>query len=331
MARIKDIAEKAGVSIATVSRVLNYDPTLSVTDETRKKIFEAAEALSYKKKPGRKGKPLKKIAVVSWYTEKEELEDLYYLSIRYGIETRCQALGIQVVKCFYDQLEQLDQENDYQGIIAVGKFSRNQVEQMASKTGAIVFVDSSPDDQRFDAVVVDFDLATKMVIDYLISKGHQQIGFIGGRESFKDDPSFIVDQRETTFRSYMKEKGLYDESAVYIGRFAVNDGYRLMKQAIGELGERLPTAFFAANDLLAIGALRALLENEIQVPERVNVIGLNDISVSKYVYPPLSTLKVHTELMGETAVDTLMERISGRKVAKKIFIATELVRRKSSF
>lgn len=70
-------------------------------------------------------------------------------------------------------------------------------------------------------------------------------------------------------------------------------------------------------------------EANIAVPERVSIIGVNDMSVSKYVYPSLSTVKVYTEIMGETAVDTLVERLEGRKIAKKVFIATKLVMRKS--
>ena len=87
MATIKDIANMVGVSIATVSRVLNYDASLSVSDETKKKIFEAAEELDYQKKPKRKPTAYK-VGIVNWYTEKEELDDLYYMAIRLGVEKR---------------------------------------------------------------------------------------------------------------------------------------------------------------------------------------------------------------------------------------------------
>ena len=86
MATIKDIAEKAGVSSATVSRVLNYDASLSVADETKKRIFEAAEELSYRKRSSKRYVD-QKIAIIHWYTEKEELNDLYYLSIRLRYRT----------------------------------------------------------------------------------------------------------------------------------------------------------------------------------------------------------------------------------------------------
>jgi len=329
MATIKDIAQIAGVSIATVSRVLNYDTTLSVSDETKKRIFEVAEELSYKKKPARKQES-GKIALLQWYTEKEELEDLYYLSIRLGVENQCRQHGIQLDKFFQDNYEEL-KEADILGLIAIGKFSKKQVGELLKITKNIVFVDTSPDEERFDSIVIDFERATIKVLDYFIKKGHEKIGYIGGREVFKDKTSIIEDPRELTFKRYLTDKGLANEAFMYAGTFSAGDGHGLMKKAIAEHGDNLPTAFFAGNDSIAVGALRALLEEGISVPERVNIIGVNDISISKYVFPSLSTVKVYTEIMGETAVDTLLERIAGRKTAKKIFIATELVIRNSSF
>ncbi|PFK46757.1 LacI family transcriptional regulator [Bacillus cereus] len=329
MATIKDIAEKAGVSIATVSRVLNNDPLLSVSDETKRKIFEAAEELSYKKRTSRK-KELPKIALVHWYTEEEELNDLYYMSIRLGIEKRCEQQGLKIVKLFHSQMEELMKEN-IQGMIAIGKFSEREIDLFEAITKNIVFVDSSPNEEMFDSVVVDFEKVTRKVIDYLIEKEHQKIGYIGGRETFKDQTSEIEDPRERAFIKYMKKQELLYEKNIYIGQFSVNDGYLLMKQAIEEQQGQLPTAFFVGNDTMAIGCLRALNEHGIAVPERVNIIGVNDISISQYLSPALSTVKVYTGLMGETAVDLLMERFSGRYLAKKVILSTKLNIRESSF
>ncbi|NRD77788.1 LacI family DNA-binding transcriptional regulator [Bacillus sp. BRMEA1] len=329
MATIKDIAQQAGVSIATVSRVLNYDATLSVSDETKKRIFEVAEALDYKKKAVRK-QETGKIALLQWYTEKEELGDLYYMSIRLGVENRCQSHGIQVVRFFQDHFEEL-KSGEIQGLIAIGKFSEKQVKELEALTENIVYVDYSPDEERYDSVVVDFGKAVEKVLAFLWENGHKQIGYIGGKEMFKDETAVIEDPRERTFKRLMKEKGLFHEAFMYSGSYSVDDGYLLMKKAIREHGQELPTAFFAANDSIAVGALRALLDEGIAVPERVNIIGVNDVSIAKYVFPALSTVKIYTELMGETAVDTLLERIEGRKTPKKITIATKLIIRDSSF
>lgn len=89
MATIKDIADKVGVSIATVSRVLNYDLSLSVGDDTKKRIFEVAEELSYQKRAQKK-KASWRVAFVNWINEEEELNDIYYMSIRHGVESRAE-------------------------------------------------------------------------------------------------------------------------------------------------------------------------------------------------------------------------------------------------
>jgi LacI family transcriptional regulator len=272
MATIKDIAELAGVSIATVSRVLNYDSSLSVGDETKKRIFEVAEQLSYKKKPARKLET-GKIALLQWHTEKEELEDLYYMSIRLGVENQSRQWGFSVAKYFQDNYADLKQD-EIQGLIAIGKFSNKQIKDMVSITNNIVFVDISPDEEKFDSIVIDFEKATKKVIDHYLKHGHETIGYIGGREVFKDQTSLIEDQREVTFKTYLGAKGLLNEAYMYAGAYSVSDGHSLMKKAILEHGEKLPTAFFAANDSLAVGALRALLEEGIPVPGRVNISGL---------------------------------------------------------
>lgn len=327
MATIKDIANKAGVSPATVSRVLNYDATLSVSDETKKRIFQVAEALDYKKRSPRRVLAAK-IGIVHWYTEKEELSDLYYFSIRHGIEERCKELGLEVEVYFLNELNQIPKA-DIQGLIAIGKFSDQQVEEMTLVQENIVFVDYSPDENRFDSVVIDFEKATKTIIDHFIETGHENIGFVGGREYVDGQAEPLEDLREVTFSYYMKEQGLYDENYVYVGSFSTEEGYRLMKEAIEDLGENLPTAFFISSDVMAIGSLRALHEAQVAVPDQVSLIGINDISISKYMYPPLSTIRVHTELMGETAVDSLIEQLEGRRIPKKIFIATELILRAS--
>lgn len=306
------------MSAATVSRVLNYDVTLSVSNETKRRIFEAAEELSYKKRPIKKHTG-QKIAIVHWYTEKEELNDLYFLSIRLGVEQRCKQIDIKPEVYFFDNIEAID-STEIDGVIAIGKFNSVQVRTLTRISPAIVFVDQSPDEDQYDSVVINFDIATKKIIDYFISANHRQIGFVGGKENL----------REKSFAEYMKATGIYNERFVYIGSFSVDEGYRLMKKAIKELGDHLPSAFFISSDVMAIGSMRALHEEGIAIPDHVSILAINDISVSKHLYPPLSTIRVFTENMGETAVDTLLERLEGREIAKKIVISTELMIREST-
>lgn len=331
MATIKDIAKQAGVSLATVSRVLNHDASLNVADETRKRIFEVAEELEYKTVRQRNKSADKriKIGVIHWYSQKEELGDPYYLSIAKGIEKECFNKKIDIVTIFKNGDRYTTNELfDLDGVIAIGKFSMEDVGELSIYSENITFVDFSPNERVYDAVVVDFKLAMLEVLEYLFKLGHREIGFIGGREYVGKDREPIEDERERTFREFLTSKALYNPDHVYLGRFTTEDGRLLMRQAI-EKG-KLPTAFFVASDSMAIGAIQALYESDLKVPNDVSIISFNDIPTSKYLIPPLSTVKVHTEFMGVTAVGLLCERVcDNREIPKKVVIPTELVIRES--
>ena len=333
MATIKDIAQKAGVSLATVSRVLNFDNTLSVTDDTKKRIFEVAEELDYKtvkeRSVLRNNDKRLKIGIIHWYSEKEELGDPYYLSIRMGIEKECSEKNIDVVKIFKKEerygncgIEHLD------GIMAIGKFSREDIDSFSTYSSNIVFIDSSPNERKFDSVIIDFKEAMIEVLKYLIQLGHKEIGYIGGREYIGANKELIRDKREKTYYDFMRENSLYNPNYVRTGKFTAEDGYKLMKRMLEN--EEIPTAFFIASDTMATGAIKAIHESSLNVPEDISIIGFNDIATSKYLVPPLTTVKVYTEFMGVTAVGLLLERISeSRDISKKVVIPFELIIRES--
>ncbi|ALC83667.1 MULTISPECIES: LacI family DNA-binding transcriptional regulator [Bacillus] len=329
MATMKDIAEKANVSIATVSRVLNHDSTLSVGEEVKKKIFETAEYLNYKKHISKIAKKQLRIAIVQWYTESEELNDMYYYSIRQGAEKKIERNQHEYTRIF----QNVDKKNNMKidGIIAIGKFSDEQKKQLQEWSSMICYVDDVRSMTTSDYVIVDFNQATGSALSHLIAQGHSKIGMLAGQEHFSDSTELLVDPRYESFQSYMKKNGLFEEKYCSVGSFSVESGYHMMDRAIRELKNDLPTAFFCANDSIAVGALRALRDHGISVPDQVSIIGVNDSSVAKYISPSLSTVRVPTELMGETAVSLLEERIfDQRTVAKTVVLATELVIRESS-
>jgi len=186
MATIKDIAKKAGVSPATVSRVLNNDLTISVTDETKKRIFQAAENLNYKKTSKR---PIQKVSVkpvigiYQWFSKSSEVLSPYYLAIRTGIEKECHENNIEVKTIFKDESGiSPSLFGNVDGIIAIGKYSHREVVDLREITERIVFVDSTPNDKQFDSVVIDFRSAVTDIVDCLTDLGHRRIAFIGGRE-----------------------------------------------------------------------------------------------------------------------------------------------------
>lgn len=332
MATIKDIAKSAGVSSATVSRVLNYDQTLSVSDEKRKLIFEIAEELDYK--PPRKRNPVVKqkfkIGLIHWYSIRQELEDPYYMSIRIGIEKMCYDQSVEIVKVYEPDQSDLSALDGVAGVIAIGKFDESDVKRFESISKHIVFVDSSPREHDFDSIVINFEGAIKQALEYLMEKGHSHIGYIGGQEFIGPQRLPLGERRLVLFEEVLRSKGIFDPDQVYVGAFVAESGYQLMKKAIKE-SSKLPTAFFVASDSMAIGALRAIYEAKLSVPKDLAIIGFNDIPTSKYTNPPLTTIKVYKEFMGETAVEMLLERIlKNRTIAKKVVVPTVLVHRDSA-
>src|SRR5699024_181632 len=328
MATIKDIADKVNVSIATVSRVLNEDPALSVGTETKQRIFDAAELLDYKKHIHKKTKQRMRIAIVHWYTETEELNDLYYYSIRLGVEKKLESDKYEYIRLFQNAEKKPSMKID--GIIAIGKFSHRQMKQLKDWSSNICFVDNIHALPSCDSVIADFKQATTGILSHFMERGHAKIGMLAGEEKVPGTSGVLKDPRYEIFRDYMNANELFDKRYCLKGSFTVDSGYDMMENAILSEDD-LPTAFFCANDSIAIGALRALRDHGISVPGRVSIIGFNDSSVAKYVSPSLSTVRVYTEMMGETAVSLMEERIfQQRTVAKKVTLATELVIRESS-
>lgn len=325
MTTIKDIASKAGVSIATVSRVLNFDDTLNVTDATKQRIFEVAEELNYvKKKDKNIKKSIYKVAIANWYTEKEEILDPYYLSIRMAIEKKCASENIEVVKLspFFTSYIKVD------GIVAIGKFGHMEVEKLRTVSESIVFVDSSPKSEVYDSVVSDLKYATINILNYLEQLGHKNIGFISGVEYINGGTEIFVDIRVRTYKEEMHFRGIDYKNNLYIGEFTPQSGYMLMKKTLEDKNNI--TAYIVANDSMAIGAYRALSEAGLKIPKDISIISYNDNITAQFIVPALTTIKIHMEFMGETAVELLIEKLkSGREIAKKIVIPTELIKRES--
>ncbi|MFD2308468.1 LacI family DNA-binding transcriptional regulator [Enterococcus termitis] len=327
MATIKDIAALAGVSPATVSRVLNYDPDLSAGFETKQKIFEAAEKLNYTKHKKNSKKAKAKLLFVQWYDEAEELEDIYYLSIRLGIEKKAEELGIELIK---RSLEERTDEN-VDGILALGKFDKEQADFLFKQNAILLFVDFDALAWGYNSLVIDFQQSVSNVLNHFIEHGHREIGILSGEEFTKGNPKPLEDKRLTVFKEILASKDLLNERYILKAAFTVTSGYEAMKHFLKQHPNDHPTAFFASSDALAVGALKAIQELGYQVPKDISIIGFNDISVAKYVSPPLTTVKIHTEWLGELAVETMGAMIrETAPTARKITIATELIERDST-
>ena len=177
------------------------------------------------------------------------------------------------------------------------KISREQIAKLERLKKILVFVDSDTLNQGHPCVTTDFENSVQSALCYLKEQGCNNIGLLIGQEKTTDATEIISDPRLRSYRNYCMEKGIYDPLFILTGDFTVQSGYELLDSKI-KSGATLPDAYFAASDSLAIGALRALQENGIKVPDDIQIISFNDTTLAKQVYPPLSSVTVYTEENG---------------------------------
>ncbi|KJZ83766.1 MULTISPECIES: LacI family DNA-binding transcriptional regulator [unclassified Clostridium] len=329
MATIKDIASIAGVSISTVSRVLNFDESLNVSDSTRQKILKIADELEYtsssKKKKSKKNN--KNIGILCWCNYEEELADPYYLSIRLVVERICSERCINLVKL--DENIDLKLVKELSGILVIGNYYTDMVEKMSNDNDNIVYVDYSPDESKYDSVVIDKKKATFDLLNYIYEIGHRRIGLIGGKDLNENYENMMIDERDIEYQYFMKCKGIYNPKYIYTAsRFNFKSGYEITKEMLKE--KERPTAVFVENDTMAIGAYKAIAEEGLTIPDDISIVGFNDQPSAKYMVPSLTTVKLSTEYLASAAIDLVLENIDGsRPYKKKVVIPTKLKIRKS--
>jgi len=326
---IKDIANKADVSTATVSRVLNYDRSLSINESTRKRIFEVVEELNYTKHLSKmnmsKSQNLK-IAILQFRSSDDEISDLYYLSIRMGIEKIAAINSVQVTVLY--SVEDLATV-DFDGVLVIGGFPRTEMEEIVNKHRNICFIDNYEFIDSADYVRINFQQAMRHVIDFFLSRNHKKIGYIG--TNVAGEPH---DQREAILKGILSKHELYNPEFFYIysEKLTADLGYNIMKEILKTPKKDLPSAFFIANDSMAIGALKAINEKGLSVPNDFDIVGFNDISIAKYSNPPLTTVRVHMEELGEAGFKLLTERINNadENIEHIVTIGTKLINRSST-
>ncbi|EGQ7898439.1 transcriptional regulator EbgR [Vibrio parahaemolyticus] len=321
MATLKDIATEAGVSLATVSRVLNDDPTLSVKEETKRRILEIAEKLEYRtsssKKATKEAKQKHHFLALYNYKQEAEVNDPYYLSIRHGIETQCDKLGITLTNCYNSEIDVETQK--ITGVLLVGKVDQKVVNKLPKRLAdSICYIDFSDPTSPYDCVDIDLVRISKQVVDFFVQQGYERIGFIGGQ----DEPN-TADIRENAFVDYGSLKGVVSEDDIYRGDFSSLSGYDLAKEMLAK--GNFPKAMFIASDSIAIGVLRAVHEFGLNIPDDIALISVNDIPTARFTFPPLSTVRIHSEMMGIQGVNLLVEKYrDGRALPLQVYVPSKL-------
>jgi LacI family transcriptional regulator len=329
MASLKEIAKRASVSIATVSRILNYDETLSVTEKTRQRVFLAAEELNYTKYKHKNVD--KQIAVISWYTEEQEVNDAYYLSIRLGAEKCIVGSGYNVLRIFRNGDWNLARIS--KGVVAIGRFSSAQIEELKKLNANLVVIGQDTLEHNVDCVVTDMLVSIQAVLSRFIQHGLTNIGVFIGNGRTSDDKEKIYDPRLKVFRDFLRSKHLYRSQNVFSGSVTAKGGYELAEYAVKKMGRSFPNALFVANDTMAVGILKSFKQHHIRVPQEVNIVSFNDSPTAEFANPTLSSIKVYTELMGKRGVTMLIESMIADwvQIPEKLVIGTTVSYRESSY
>lgn len=298
MATIRDIAKEAGISAGAVSRILNNDATLSVSPETRQNVFDIAKRLKYTKP--QKNSKIEKAAftmgIVQWFSAEEELKDNYYLLARQGIEDFCIKNAIAIVRVFPGEADANARLENVDGLVCIGKFSKEEVKEFINICSNIVFLDMPVEEYNITSLSMDFEQAVYSALDYLTSLGHSDIGFLGGLE-YVGNHDLLKDARAIAYKKYMNHRHMDCKTYFKEGRFTSQSGYEMMSELLD--AATIPTAIFAASDAIAFGAMRAIHEHNLRIPEDISIIGFNDEETCSYMNPPLTSIHAPAYDMGQ--------------------------------
>ncbi len=307
-----DVARLAGVSQAIVSYVVTNSTSVSIPQETRERVLQAIEALGYV--PHSAGRTLRTRKTYTVAGIIPDITNPFYPAFERGIQDVAQAHGYNLITCNTDgnasnehTYLRLAHEGRVDGLVGVF-FHVTTVHLRPLLDRGIAVVRLEPTCKRtghlpLDNIYVDNTGAAHAATTYLIERGHRRIAMLAGQSG----------PQQARVRGFLRaiiENGLpQDDGLIQGSGFTENDGYSDM-QLILERSPR-PTAVFAANDLIAMGALIALRDAGLRVPQDIAMVGFDDIPAARLVSPALTTVAQFPERLGRRAAEMLFERLSG--------------------
>lgn len=308
---IKEIAKESGYGVGTVSRVLNNNP--NVSEAAKKAVMDVVQKYNYT--PNANAKHLKQqsgfgIALIVKGTQ-NMLFTAMEEKIQAGIEKRGYVCTIYYIDQDANEIEQAAHiclERKPYGIMFLGSNIRNINSSVEDLGVPCLLVTNSALElgvKNLSSVTVDDAAAAACMIDYLYKKGHRHIGIIGGKPELSR-PTYL---RLAGAQSAMRRNGMeFDPDRDYsYARFSMQGGYR----ATQELLDKNPsvTAIFAMSDLMAVGAVRALYDRGLRVPQDISVTGFDGIELADYVIPKITTIRQNTDRFSERSVSILLRCI----------------------
>lgn len=329
MATIREVAESAGVSYATVSHVLNN--TRVVSQETRERVLAAMAALNYR--PNALARSLRQGKTNTLGLVLPDSANPFFAEISRTIEDEAFNKGYSVFLCNTEldtqrELFYVDvlSKKQVDGIIFVAAGDQaDSLDFLIQRGMPVVMIDRNVPNVEVDAVLPDHQLGGFLATRHLLELGHTRIACIAGPSSIT--PSA---ERITGYRNALEQAGIpYDESLVVRGDYHAQSGMDITHSLL-KMDSR-PTAIFALNDLMALGALRAAAEAGCLVPKDIAVVGYDDLELSQFTNPPLTTIAQPKKEIGTQAVQLLVDRISQKsRPPSRLVLPPALIVRRST-
>lgn len=332
---VRDIAARAGVSPATVSNALNGRP--GVSRAVAQKVQRIAQEMGYLQPHDRQSEERGKYAFVRLVIYKSHgmvvMDTIFFAELIEGIQKECQKAGMELVVTHISAGEEgcaqrirdvCQEENE--GVLLLGtEMDREEAALFKDCRSPLVVLDNVMRHQALHSVSIDNYEAGYMAVNALYDAGYRHIGHITSSVAFSN-----AWDRRKGFKAGMRAHGLMvPPEAIWAVRPSIDGAYEDVK-ALLDAGRRPPDACFAANDLMAIGAIRALTERGFRVPEDVSFIGMDDTAVCLACTPTLTTLRVSRREMSAAAVRMLLSVVPGMKQsALKTAVGVSLVVRES--
>lgn len=328
MPTIREVALRAGVSPTTVSHVINN--TRFVSPEARQRVLEVMEVLNYR--PNVLARSLRRGETRTLGLILPDSANPFFAEIARAIEDTAFRAGYNVI--FGNSENELEKEQVYvdvlvnkqvDGIIFVASGDHSpSLEDLVRNGLPVVVVDRKLTDMEMDTVLTDNLQGGLTVVQHLLELGHRRIACITGPSHLTPSADRVIGYRQA-----LETCGIaIDETIILRGDFHPRSGYQAAAEIIRQ---QRTTAIFLCNDMMAIGALRALAEANLRVPEDISLVGFDDIELASYLTPPLTTIRQDKTALAEAALQLLLQRIAEPGLpARTRVLPTALVVRQST-
>jgi DNA-binding LacI/PurR family transcriptional regulator len=328
--RIKDVAQLAGVSTATVSHVINN--TRFVSEEVKSKVKAAIEALNYT--PNVHARSLSSGHSRTFGLIISDISNPFFPELIKSIEEKASAHGYDIIlaNTNYDprrvvgSVQRMLEQNVRGVAIMTSEMDIGLSKRLADKRVALVFLDAGEVGPHMSNIVVNYEKGIRESVEHLLALGHRHIAYVSGPPQLKS-----AARRRAAFTKIMKkhQASLRTTPFIYEGDFKATGGQRAAAEILRL--QPMPTAIVSGNDLMALGALRELKNAGLRVPQDISVIGFDDISFAALAETQLTTIVIPRAEIGEAAIEALLHTIKAEdNMGREFKVSTHLVAREST-